>query len=553
MDDAYAHLSNSYGRNHFQIDKPFQAILRYFLHDVPDLSELGSFAGKELYEAADYTDKVAHPKHIMWSINGERVDDVWLNPAERWILERLFKEFGVNKPPYRGKSWLDHYASIYLISDPGIACIITVTNQTAYALYKYGDEGLRKYIPGLIGETDAITYGATWFTELQGGNDLGANLVEASQERGSWRINGDTKYFASNAGLADLALVTARPKGANPGAKGLSLFLVPKVNVLNKRNFIVRRLKEKSGTVSVPTGEVEFHNSEAHPIGDLRKGIYYTMESLMVSRLSNSVGALGVARKSFLEAYYYTQKRSAFGKILLEHPLIQRDLLDMEVYIEGTLALTFKAVDQFQKAWTDTPPYTERYHYARLLTHIAKNLTAEMASYVTRMAMELLGGLGFLNEYPIERLHREALITPIWEGTSNIQALDMLEAISKKGAHLKLRDDMNRLIETMRQGKEDARNAESKIEDALGKLPSYNDSEIQFYAKDTLNTIGHAVASIVLFDVANKLGIERFLDIGKLYACRYLQGKTYSKDALENARRLLSIEELELEHAKTYT
>jgi hypothetical protein len=544
MDDAYTYLSNSYGKNHFEIDKPFQVILQYFLGRVPELSRLGSFTGKELYEAADYTDKVAHPKHIMWSINGERVDDVWLNPAERWVLEKLFKDFGVNKPPYRGKTWLDHYASIYLISDPGIACIITVTNQTAYALYKYGDEELRKHIPSLIGETNAITYGATWFTEIQGGNDLGANLVEAFRDDTTWRVDGDTKYFASNAGLADMALVTARPRDAGPGAKGLGLFLVPKINSLNKRNFIVRRLKEKSGTVSVPTGEVEFHSSEAHPIGDLRNGIYYTMENLMVSRLSNAVGALGVARKSFIEAYYYAQMRSAFGKTLVEHPLVQKDLLDMEVYIEGTLALTFKAVDQFQKAWTDIPPYTERYHYARLLTHITKNLTSEMASYVTRMAMELLGGLGFLNEYPIERLHREALITPIWEGTSNIQALDMLEVMSKKGAHLRLRDDMKGLVEKMREGKEAAQNAESMIENTLGRLPSYDDNEIQFYAKDTLNTLGHAIATIMLLEIGNKLRIERFLTIGRLYALRFLEGKPYPLGALRDAKKVVAIEEL---------
>jgi hypothetical protein len=224
----------------------------------------------------------------------------------------------------------------------------------------------------------------------------------------------------------------------------------------------------------------------------------------------------------------------------------------MEVYIEGTLALTFKAIDQFQKAWTDTPPYTERYHYARLLTHLTKNITSEMASYVTRMAMELLGGIGFLNEYPIERLHREALITPIWEGTSNIQALDMLEVISKKGAHLTLRDDMKSLAERIREGKEVARNAQSKIEHTLDTLQSYNDIEIQFHAKDTLNALGHAVASIILLDIANKLGIERFLSMGKLYAHHYLEGKPYTSEALENCRRLLAIEKLESEQAKAY-
>src|SRR5487761_393471 len=214
-----------------------------------DPSPLGFFLGKELYEVADYVDKIANPKQIMWSINGERVDEVWLAPSERMALERLLKEFAVNRSPYRGGTWFDHYASIYLISDPGIACILTVTNQTAYALHKYGDKEQKKLVPALIGETSAVRYGATWFTELQGGSDLGTNLVEAIQEGSVWRMNGDTKYFASNAGLADYALVTARPKGAPSGAKGLGLFLVPKYDSSGKRNFIVRRLKEKSATV----------------------------------------------------------------------------------------------------------------------------------------------------------------------------------------------------------------------------------------------------------------------------------------------------------------
>ncbi|MEM3632323.1 MAG: hypothetical protein QXY52_05735, partial [Conexivisphaerales archaeon] len=134
--DAYIHLSNSYGKNHFLVDKPLQLILRYFTGRVPDLSSLGSYAGKELYEVADYVDKLANPKLIMWSINGERVDEVWLAPSERLVLDTLFKKFKVNRPQYRDGTWFDHYASIYLISDPGIACILTVTNQTAYALYK---------------------------------------------------------------------------------------------------------------------------------------------------------------------------------------------------------------------------------------------------------------------------------------------------------------------------------------------------------------------------------------------------------------------------------
>jgi len=542
-DDVYGHLSNSYGRNHFEVDGPLQLILSYFGSE-PELDALGAFAGRDLYEVADYVDKVARPRLVTWGINGERVDGVWLDPAERQALEKLFKEFGVNRHPYTGGTWFDHYASLYLISDPGIACILTVTNQTAYALYKYGSKEQKELVSGMIGASNRVVYGATWFTELQGGSDLGANLVESYQQDGRWWINGDTKYFASDAGLADYALVTARPRGAPEGAKGLGLFLVPRRSSMGKRNFDVRRLKDKSATASVPTGEVEFHGSEALPVGDLHNGIYYTMENLMVSRLANSFGALGIARKAFLEAYYYSQRRTAFGKLLIEHPLVQRDLLDMEVCIEGALTLAFKAVDQFERSWKDTPPYTPAYHYARLLTHIAKNVTADMSSYVTKTAMELLGGLGFLNEYPIERLHREALITPIWEGPSNIQALDMLEAMAKKNAHTTLLEDMRPLADGITEGQDLAQRTLTGMEDALSRLSSSDATAAEFSAKDTLNTLGHSIATIMLLAVGNKLGMQRFVSVARLCALRFVEGKPYPPDVLPGARELFSIDQI---------
>lgn len=550
-DDVYGHLSSSYGRNHFEVDKPLQLILSYF-GSAPKLDALGAYAGRDLYEVADYVDKAARPRLVTWGIDGERVDGVWLDPAERQALEKLFREFGVNRPPYRGGTWFDHYAALYLISDPGIACILTVTNQTAYALYKYGDSKQKELVPGMIGESGGVVYGATWFTELQGGSDLGANLVESYQQDGTWRISGDTKYFASDAGLADYALVTARPRGAPEGAKGLGLFLIPRRDSTGRRNFDLRRLKDKSATASVPTGEVEFHASEAQPVGDLHNGIYYTMENLMVSRLANSFGALGIARKAFLEAYYYSQKREAFGKPLISHPLVQRDLLDMEVYIEGALVLAFKAVDQFERSWKDTPPYTPAYHYARLLTHLAKNITADMSAHVTKAAMELLGGLGFLNEFPIERLHREALITPIWEGPSNIQALDMLEVMAKKNAHLTLLEDMRSLVSGITDSSNVADSVLKGIKDTLAQLSSDDATAAEFSAKDTLNCLGHRIATIMLLAVGNGLAMRRFMSIAQLYSLHFVEGKPYPPEALPGARELFAVDQVvqgEIRHA----
>jgi alkylation response protein AidB-like acyl-CoA dehydrogenase len=545
IDSPFKYESSAYGLNHYSIDMPFRMILNYFSYNR-DLSPLGKFAGGELYEIADYVDKVAKPRHVYWAVDGERIDRVWLEPGERYALEKLVREFEVNRRPYSSADWFHYFSSIYLIGDPGISCILTVTNQTAFAIFKYGNEKVKKFLSQLTGEDNELKFGATWFTEIQGGSDLGANKLEAKERGDIWLLNGDTKYFASNAGLADLAIVTARPSNARSGAKGLALFLVPEINSSGRRNFIVRRLKDKSGTVSVPTGEVEFRDSEAYLLGEAEKGIYYTMENLMVSRLSNAVGALGIARKAYLEAYYYVNKRTAFGKKLIQHPLVLRDLIEMESYIEGTMALTFKAIKLFQETFTDRYPYSEKYHYARLLTHISKNLTADMASHVTKLSMELHGGLGFLAEFAVERWHREALITPIWEGTSNIQALDMLEVIAKKGAHLSMLKDIGLLGNEIQKGRETYEDMKSTISSTFESLAKMNEEEAQFSAKDILERLGHAYSTIMLLHIGNSLSSERFINIARIYSSRFLYRKEIHPSVLRNAASIVNIDKVEM-------
>lgn len=546
---VYSHLSNAYGKNHFELDKPLQDILTYFNEINSRLSELGDFVGKELYEVSDYVDKIANPRLVTWGIDGERVDGAWLDPAERFVLKRLVKDFEIIKSPYNKGNWFDHFASIYLVADPGVACVITLTNQTAYALYKYGDDAQRRIVSHLIGESEdsSMKFGATWFTEIQGGSDLGANVVEARHDanNSSWHLNGDTKYFASDAGLADYALVTARPKNAPTGAKGIALFLVSKTDSLGNRNFRVTRLKEKSATRNVPTGEIEFKDTEAYLIGDPAKGIYYALENLTVSRLANALGALGLARKAYLESYYYAKKRSTFEKLLIEHPLIQRDLLDMEVSIEGGLALALKAIDEFQKCWKEILPRSKSYAYARLLTHISKTITAETSSEVTKMAMELHGGIGFLSEFPIERLHRESLVTTIWEGGSNIQALDMLEAI-EKGAGRTLLEDIKFISDKMKdEDRELLKVCTNKIEQTLISLDQMkikDNAAMQFYAKDILTELGHCISTILLLDIGRSLSKPRYNFAAEIYASRFVKHERYSNSAVSEAKRFIEID-----------
>lgn len=377
-------------------------------------------------------------------------------------------------------------------------------------------------------------------TEVQGGSDLGANTTTARFDGEVWRIRGD-KYFSSGAGLTDLALVTARPEGAAAGPKGLALFLVPRLNRQGDLNYHIRRLKDKSATRAVPSGEAEFSEAESYLVGTVQDGIYYTLENLTVSRLANSVAAMGIAKKAHLEVLGRVQQRRSFGKRLLEHPLIRRDLVDLSVRMAAGTALAFHAVDAFDKAWHDRPPYSPAYHYARFLSHLAKNRTANHAAHITATAMELFGGLGFLEEYAVARWHREALITPIWEGPSNIQALDLLEAMQKKQAHEPFLADFLPMLE--RAGTEAARLAAETMEKTVQHLAGLkNPVEAQWYAKHALTTLADAAQVGLLYKLAEtdgKLGgataavdsHARYAHLAELYAAHFLRHEEYPASA----------------------
>lgn len=508
-------LSYLAGANLFELDGDLKTLLAHydpgFKEREGEYRAFGERMGKEVLEILYHIDQDAPPALVMHDLDGKRIDRVRLSPAQKHLLEALRP---LNRFAYEGKGWVPHFALGYLLADGGVYCILTITHQVAYALHKYAPEHQKVKEALLYGDA----FGATWMTEIQGGSDLGANRTLAILEGDRWRLYGGDKYFASGAGLADYALVTARPEGAPAGARGLALFLLPRLTRKGELNFKVRRLKAKLGTRAVPSGEVELEGSEAYLIGQKGEGIYYTLENLTVSRLANAVAAMGIAQKSFLEAFFRARKRESFGRRLLDHPLIRRDLVDLRVRQAGGLALAFHAVSAFDRAWEERPPYSPRYHLARFLSHLAKNRTAEHAQKSTALAMELFGGLGFLEEYGVARWHREALITPIWEGPSNIQALDLLEAMEKKGAHLLYLEELSALLEG--HGEPEAALALEVAERTLEFLKAQK--ELAWYAKEGLRRLADALSVAVLL----RLG-EAYEPLARLYAHRFLKREEY--------------------------
>ena len=513
------HLSYAYGTNHYRLDVELRDLLAHYWPEArereAELADWGAFMGREVYEVAYHVDQGAEPVLVMHDLDGRRVDRVRLAPEQQRVLERLRP---IMRPPYEGGSWHHHFALGYLLADPGLYCILTITHQVAYPLHKYA--------PDLSAWKERVLYegawGATWMTEIQGGSDLGANRTVARREGEVWRLFAGDKYFASGAGLADVAVATARPEGAPAGPKGLALFLVPRLDARGELNFTVRRLKTKSGTRAVPSGEVEFEGSEAYLIGRAEEGIYYTLETLTVSRLANAIAAMGIGAKALLEVRERVRRREAFGRPLAAWPLVRRDLLELALRQAGGLALALAAVDAFDRAWTDRPPYSERYHYARFLSHLAKNRTADHAAEITRLAMELFGGLGFLEEYAVARWHREALITPIWEGPSNVQALDLLEAMQKKRAHEPFLEELERLLG--QRDDEEAAWALASARETIAKLERAEPEVAVWESKAALALLADAMAVAQLFDAARTAG-PRYAELGRLYARRFLRGE----------------------------
>ena len=527
MRDQFHHLFLTHGVNYCRDDRPFQEMLK-FLGMAPrehhDL--LGAFVGEEMMEVADSIDHGARPVLHTWGLLGERIDFVRISPEHRRVLGHLRElrtiSAGLEDAP---RLW-SHFLSGYLISDAGLFCTITLTMQTAFAVWKYGDPSTKeRFLSSLATDSPHGAWGATFYTEVQGGSDLGANVTVARETPEGWRLWGPNKYFTSNVGLADVALVTAKPEPVRPGPKGIALFLVPGLRASGEPNFSLRRLKDKMGTRAVPTGEVELEESEAFLLGEASHGIYTALEILNIARVDNALAAVGLARKALWEAYRYAVHRQAFGKALRDHPLLRRDLWEMEAEVEVGLLLALCTARAVSATAEDRPPYSEGYFQARLLTHLTKALTSWMSQEVTRSCLEVLGGIGFLEEFPLARLHREALVTSIWEGTSNIQALEFLDLWNRAPVREAFWKEVLRRIQSLPVTGPTADRLRSETEElstwGRGILEDRHRGE--FYAKDLLTRVGHLMASLFFLEYAHgpggSDGARALLD---LYVARHI-------------------------------
>ncbi len=407
----------------------------------PLLDEMGEVAGGELDALADLADRNP-PVLRTHDARGVRVDEIVAHPAYEAMERLAFERFGLAAMSHREgvRGWPGRaphavkYALSYLFaqSEFGLLCPVSVTDSTSRVLRWFASEELRSAVLPRLTATDleSLWQGAQWMTEKTGGSDVGASTTVARQDGdGTWRLWGD-KWFCSVAS-AGAALALARPDGAPPGSRGLAMFLVPRRLPDGTRNaWTLNRLKDKLGSRSMATGEVTLAGAVGYPVGDLARGFHQMMEMVNVSRLSNAMRAAGIMRRCVLESVVHARARTAFGRPLLELPQLRRDILEMLLDAEAGCSVVLNAAAALDRA--DAGSAEDR-ALVRVVTPLAKYWLTARARVVAGEAMNVRGGNGYVEEWVNARLLRDSYLGAIWEGSTNVVALDVQRALLKDG------------------------------------------------------------------------------------------------------------------------
>jgi acyl-CoA dehydrogenase len=448
------------GQNFYAIDRGLRDLLKVYLAPddfgrlEPHFDRLGALAGGRLDELARIADK--HPPVLNPRDRFGRDED-WIDYhfSYREMEQIAFGDFQFHAMSHRGGALgmdrplpaVAKYALQYLFvqAEFGLMCPISVTDTSIHLIRKFADTELKEYLLPKMLSADVATLwkGTQFMTERAGGSDVGAIETVARLRDGAWRLYGD-KWFCSHAD-ADLALLLARPEGAPAGTKGLALFALPRRLKDGSRNaYRIVRLKDKLGTRSMASGEIVLEGARAYLVGPADQGLKQMMEQVNLSRLSHGVRAAAMMRRCVNEAMICARTRQAFGKTIIDYPLLRRQLLKIALPAEQSLSMFLFAAHAMDRANAGDKAAES---LLRILTPLLKFRACRDNIPVATGAMEVRGGNGYIEEWVQPRLVRDAHIGVLWEGTSNINALDIItRAVGKSRAHEALETALLKLL-----------------------------------------------------------------------------------------------------------
>ena len=522
------------GLNFYEIDRSLRDLLTLYMdapllaHLTPHLANLGELAGGRLNTLADLADK--HPPQLHHRDKfGRDAEWIEVHPAYDEIRRIAFEQFGMHAMTSRAGvlGWpeamptLAKQAFFYLFSQAefGVLCPTNLTDCTSDLLERYGSPELKaRYLDRMrTQDMNELLYGAQFMTEKIGGSDAGAAELTAVRDGEHWRLYGE-KWFCSNAD-GDVAVLLARPEGAQAGGRGLGLFLMPRHLPDGTRNgYRIVRLKDKLGSRSMPSGEIVFDGAVAYHLGELDRGLKQMLEMVNYSRVSHLTRASGMMRRCLNEALQVARHRNAFGHRVIEYPLMRRQLVKMTIKTEQSLSALMLACAMIERKDEHAAKIV------RVLTPVCKYRASRDNIAVATAAMEARGGNGYIEDWPNARLVRDAHLGVIWDGTSSVNALDVIQrAVGKERAHRPLGAELQDRLA-------DARNVSGQFRSRLGNVLSQaidfaeqvaDSPENERFTRLAAGALYHAATAVLMLNEGARLG-EAGGDARRLLMARFV-------------------------------
>ena len=471
-------LGNQYDDDRVLRSYLTRVLPREMLRDIEEsLAEMGRLAGADLYEL-QLADRLNEPTLTQWDPWGNRIDKIELTALWR-LAERIAAEHGVVAIAYEQKhgshSRVHQCALAYLFtpSTDIYSCPLAMTDGAARTLLGSGNQMLiDRAVPHLITrDPNEFWTAGQWMTELTGGSDVGLSETIAKEDAGGFRLYG-RKWFTS-AVTSQIALTLARPEGNPSGGRGLALFYIETRDEHGRpRNIEINRLKDKLGTRKVPTAELTLTGTPAQLVKGTTDGVRNIAPLLNITRLWNGISAVTLMRRGLALTSNYAHKRVAFGAPLSEKPLHRDTLAGLAAETEAAFHLAFFVAELTGRSETEEITEDEAL-LLRLLTPVMKLTTGKQAVLVASEVLETFGGAGYVEDTGLPVLLRDSQVLPIWEGTTNVLALDVLRALRSGDSLRQFELAVTRCLEDVRESRlaDAARIARSALDHATSWLP----------------------------------------------------------------------------------
>ena len=486
---------------------------------IGELTSIGEIVGSAAFQADAEQASVHEPVLRAFDRHGTRIDEVEYDESYHRVISAAVRH-GAHTSAWadpRPGANVARAAAFMLFAqaEPGHACPVSMTH-AAVPVLRQQPELAAHWMPRLLsrdydgrllpGKASAL-FGMA-MTEKQGGSDVRANTTLAERSGDGWLITGH-KWFCS-APMSDAFLVLARTDA------GVGCFLVPRVLDDGSRNvFRLQRLKDKLGNRSNASGEVEFDGTVGHAVGEPGRGIRTIIEMVARTRLDCVLGTAAGMRQCVAEAAWHARHRAAFGRTLIDQPLMRNVVADLALESEAATALGLRLA----RAHDDDASDSEL-AYRRLATAVAKYWICKRGPGHAAEALECLGGNGYVEDYPLARRYREQPVMAVWEGSGNVIALDILRVLTREpDAVAAVRDEVAAAASDDRLLADSLRSIDARLASAPGRDPD----DLAFDARRLAEDLAAAMQAAVLLTgapdavsrafCASRLGTDR----GALY------------------------------------